>query len=309
MLKTSCSNSHFIDVFGDKGSLVKMKECGFDTVDYGLCAYQDLTLHGYENPKTFMFYKSDAEIKAYFTDIKHIMDDCGLPSEIVHAPYYFFASPDQCVEKEFIEIFLKSIKAAKYLGAKYIVIHPIDNRVDPENFYQETYEYNFRFFNLLKNCALDNGVEIAIENMDNRIALKNVLGPGCFSSAEKILRLVNDLGEGFGACLDTGHSYCCGNDPARFARLLGDKLKVLHLQDTDFNDDMHIPPTCGYINWDDFLTALVDIKFKGVLNMEVNFHRCGDKNMIPFGKFLASLARDFAERIEDIKARRKNENA
>ena len=302
--KVGTSNGHFYAVFGEYGSLDVIKECGFEYIDYGLCAYQDLTLKSYDNPKDFIFYKSDEEIIKHFTKVKEYLDKIDLKVYHTHAPYYFFAKPYQFVEEEFIDIFKKSILASHILGAKYMVIHPAD-ATDPENEYEETYKYNLEYFRALKDYAIKYNINLAIENMDKWIKQKNQCGPGCFSSAEKMLRLVNDLGDGFSVCLDTGHAYAAGQNPAVMAKFLGDKLTVLHIQDNDGTDDQHMPPLFGKINWDEFLKTIADMNFDGIINLEVNMLRSGKNNVKALGSFLSSLGHDFYNRIERYKKAKK----
>ena len=41
MLKISLSHGDLYKVYGDKGALKVVKDCGFDGVDYDICTYQD----------------------------------------------------------------------------------------------------------------------------------------------------------------------------------------------------------------------------------------------------------------------------
>ena len=305
LLKVGNSHAHFKDLYGELGSLKLIKDCGFECVDYSLHCYQDFSVQDYTKfSSDYIFYQPDSEIKKHFVEVKKYMDDIGLIAEHTHAPFYYFAPAECFNNKDFVSLFLKAIDASMYLGAKQIVIHP-PQCSDPENNYKRLFDIAYKYYGQLQQRAIDDGVEIAIENLGCYDVLKGKIGmPSTFSSAEKLLNIINALGKGFCACLDTGHAYFAGQDPAHFARLLGDKLKVLHLQDTDGYNDLHICPTCGYINWDDFIHALVDINYNGVLNFEVNFHRSGDKNMFAYGQFLSVIGHNWAEDIENIKRKR-----
>ena len=306
LLKTGTAHAHFKDVYGEFESLKKIKECGFECVDYSLHGYQNLALQDYKKDSSeYIFYQSDSEVKKHFLEVKRYMDDIGLLAEHTHAPYYSFMPAEYFNNEDFVSIYLKAIDASMYLGAKQIVIHP-PCCPDSENNYKRLFDIAYNFYGKLQQRAIDNGVEIAIENMRCYDKVKGGVGmPDVFSLAEKLLNIINALGKGFCACLDTGHAYFSGQDPAHCARLLGDKLKVLHLQDTDRYDDRHICPTCGYIDWKDFILALAQINYKGVLNFEVNFHRMGDKNMLAYGQLLSTMGHSWAQEIEDIKAKKK----
>lgn len=232
--------------------------------------------------------------------MKAVANDNDVIVGQTHAPYYFLPT-ERYFDSDMTEIFIKSVKATAWLGSKYIVIHPIIFK-DPENNFMRAFDANKKFYGRLKSVALDYGVEIAIENLCAVNELRTCGVPSSTSSAEKLGFLIDAMGEGFCACLDTGHAFFCGESPAHFARGLGKRLKVVHLQDGDGLDDMHIPPTLGLIDWQDFLKALVEIDYNGILNMEISYRRfCGMNHIIETGKFLSSIGKDFAMQINGLK--------
>lgn len=292
MHKVSTSHAHFKDVFGDLEGLKKIKECGFDSVDFGL--------HAYQEDENFILNKDEKSIIEYFTRVKNFLDEIGLEVAHTHAPYYYAAPMEEFLKDDFIPVFKNAMLASKVLGSKYIVVHPA-LCPDYENDFQINYEINVAYYKKLKPYIKKYGVMVAIENMDSINPLKHTGMPGVLSSGTKMNIMLDELGEGYCACLDTGHAFLSGQNPATTARLLGDRLKVLHLHDGDGINDMHIAPTCGYIDWADFIRALHEIKYKGAINFEVDFLRSGAKSICALGKFLCSLGRDFAERIENLK--------
>ena len=77
--------------------------------------------------------------------------------------------------------------------------------------------------------------------------------------------LGNDL---FVACLDAGHALLTYDSPARMAKVLGSRLKVLHVHDVDGIDDLHTVPYLGNNDWPEFCQALKEIGYKGTFNFE-----------------------------------------
>lgn len=289
LLKVGTANSHFIYKYGYKDGLKKVRECGFDSIDFSFFAYQ--------TDADFVLKKNDNDLKTFFKQLKTIADDVGLEFGQTHAPYYNYLPLEQLCGNEYLNLFINSIKSTAYLGSKYLVIHPAIFR-DAENNYMRSFDANIKFFGLLKSVAKDFGVTIAVENLCAINPLREMGVPSATSSGEKLSHLVDALGDGFCACLDTGHAFFTGQDPAQFARLLSDRLKVLHIQDGDGYDDMHVPPTLGHINWQDFLSALKEINYQGVLNMEISYRRFGGyNNLMETGKFLSEIGRDFAKQI------------
>ena len=73
LLKTGTSHAHFKDVYGEFESLKKIKECGFECVDYSLHGYQNLALQDYKKDSSeYIFYQSDSEVKKHFLKLKDI---------------------------------------------------------------------------------------------------------------------------------------------------------------------------------------------------------------------------------------------
>ena len=71
-------------------------------------------------------------------------------------------------------------------------------------------------------------------------------------------------------CLDTGHAFVAGYEPADFAKALGDRLRVLHVHDNLGMQDQHVAPFAGEINWESFMASLKNIGFNGVFSFEVH---------------------------------------
>ncbi len=279
-----------------------IKECGFDSVDYGFWGAPDTD---------FILNQDDESIKKFCDNKKTIAAKYGLFFGQTHAPAYlpWDLEPERYFDENYVKMFINSVKATAWLESPYMVVHPI-MFMDPENNFFKSIDYNKRFFEILKPYALKYGVTICIENMCALNPLKNQGVPSNSSSAEKLNYLIDQLGDGFAACLDTGHAFFCGQEPGKFARLLGHRLKVLHLQDSDGVQDIHVPPTYGYADWEDLLKALKEIGYDGILNLETSF--VGALNckctyqpttstpLISMGKYLTALARDFSKKIENL---------
>ncbi len=126
--------------------------------------------------------------------------------------------------------------------------------------------------------ARERGVLIAIENLDR-------FTPWCdMESLPRIVRGANSDAVGF--CLDTGHAWCCGNDPAQWIPIMGDKLFTTHIHDNHglprifscheglldvtSNLDEHLSPGFGTISWKNFLLALRESGYRRTLNFETN---------------------------------------
>lgn len=107
------------------------------------------------------------------------------------------------------------------------------------------------------------GIRLACENLQH----KGQPRPLC--RMEDLRRVVDDYPSTVGICLDTGHANNNGLDPADEARIAGERLIALHMQDTDALEDRHWPPGLGNIDWRRFGAALTEIGFNGAWTFEV----------------------------------------
>ena len=127
--------------------------------------------------------------------------------------------------------------------------------------------------------ARERGVLIALENLDR-------FTPWCdMANLPELVRGADSEAVGF--CLDTGHAWCCGRDPAEWVPVMGDKLFTTHVHDNHglpakfagsgglidvVNEhlDEHLSPGLGTISWRDFIRALRKSGYRRTLNFETN---------------------------------------
>ena len=86
-----------------------------------------------------------------------------------------------------------------------------------------------------------------------------------------IIDTLNQMhGPHFAACIDTGHAVVAQKDPEEMIRILGHRIKVLHIQDNLGVRDEHLIPTEGKIDWKAVAIALGDVGYRGTFNFEVS---------------------------------------
>lgn len=159
----------------------------------------------------------------------------------------------------------KSIRATAVLGCKNWVIHPIMpygvSDINTENV-QKTWDMNIEFMSELLETAKEYDITICLENMP--------FLDFSLSKPADILRFVKTINdEHFKICLDTGHVSVFNKlSLGDSVRELDDEIRVLHVHDNKFSQDLHLIPYSGIIDWEDFAKALKEINFKGVFSLE-----------------------------------------
>jgi sugar phosphate isomerase/epimerase len=103
-----------------------------------------------------------------------------------------------------------------------------------------------------------------------RLALENIPG-GYTNEPERLVTLMEDLdAPNVGVVIDTGHRNMSGGDPPTTLRAIGKHLITLHLHDNHGEEDEHLLPGRGNINWDQVSAALGDINYNGVFMYEIS---------------------------------------
>lgn len=122
--------------------------------------------------------------------------------------------------------------------------------------------------------AAECGVRICVENLPEGISTWGTLSDIVESADSEMV----------GYCLDAGHSWCSGVDPALWVPVMGNKLFVTHFHDNHGKKDEHLSPGFGTIHWEDLILALHG-RFRGTVNFEVN----GWYGMEPFEGHLHAI--------------------
>jgi len=261
----------------------KMKEHGFSCADFDM---SDTYGWPYDAP--------EEEVVSEFSRERKLAEEAGIEIWQVHGPWRFpLMEETEEGRVKYLEILKKSIRYTAVLGCKNWVIHPVMpcGWEDPGR-EEETWRVNVDFFTELVKTAKECGVTICIENMP--------FGNLSVSRPESIMKLVNTINDdNFKICMDTGHIGIFEDLSIGDAvRCFGDKLQVLHVHDTIPGKDIHIMPYFGKINWEEFLTALKEIGFKGVFNLETPSSKNIDTPVFEIiSKALAVLAKEMSKEL------------
>ena len=169
---------------------------------------------------------------------------------------------------------------------------------DAENTRKENFALNLDMYRTLRETASACGVTIAIPNTVGYNELKKTGAPNICSSAGKLNELIDELGGGFCACLDTSRAYYAGQLPWKTAELLGARLKVLRLADNDGKGAEKLMVTGGYVVWKNLTTALQTIGYQGALTFDPDYLRSGESALLPLGKLACAIGTDFIQEIK-----------
>ena len=282
-------------------------QCDFLSGKYGLEAAVDMMIEaGYPAIDISMF-KTDA---VPFTDdyrevalrIKSRADKAGVKFIQAHAP---FGGGYETYTEKILPLMPRAFEFCSLLGIPAMVVHPVKNG----RYYgreKELFDMNVEFYRSLAPLAKQYGVKIAIENMWQRHPKNNtqIVDDICAPPEELAAMYdVLDDSDAFTVCLDIGHVALCGRDPEDAIRKIGNRLGCLHIHDVNYREDLHTLPGVSKIDWDKVCRALAEVDYCGSFNMESDAFFLGflpeQHKMVT--KFMADVARSFAEKVEEYK--------
>ncbi len=251
----------------DMASAMRMvKQAGFDALDFPFSAYSAVP----DGPMCREDWRS------WVRRVKELSEELHLPIVQAHASWhqaigdnFRYESPD--------EVYFRTMEACRMVGCRHMIFHPLrqPERVDSLSMRRRIHDYNVRWFHELISAAQEYDVTINLENtFDSHHTQKAGDPPYPYTTAQDMLDLMHDIGSTRVAlCLDTGHANISGQDIPEMIRRFRSDLATVHLNDnygriSPIYEDLHLFPGCGRIEWDEVLTALREIRFKGSYNIE-----------------------------------------
>ena len=155
-----------------------------------------------------------------------------------HAPFIslFWGAVDEAMKNQTEDILLRTADVAARLGVSSAVIHP---NWDPRQIesHDEWMSLSIESMGLVAQRFVDLGVQPLIENV--REYLPN-----------QILRILDELPEETGVCIDPGHAGVISDIPvAEWFEAIGSRLAEIHLHNNDGSSDQHRSLSEGSV-WD-----------------------------------------------------------
>jgi len=228
-----------------------MKKYGFDYADY--------VLDGVLGDKT------EEEYEAMVLAEKALADEAGVTIHQIHGHWRWLPHDEtEALREERAEWMRRSIRLGAKIGCKNWVIHPMMpfGPASGDFMLEEFTKVNLDFFRKLLPFAKEHGGTICYENMP----MKHLP----HSTTQKVLEFIREINDdNFKLCLDTGHEAMLGGNVGEAVRLAGKDLRVFHIHDNEGKEDRHWFPGMGIIDWKDFMAAVKEIGFDGVLSLEV----------------------------------------
>ena len=177
------------------------------------------------------------------------------------------AHPDEERRKTDLRTLRQHLDLCAKLSVENVVVHPGGRGYTTDEEFRRVRALNIEAFTLLGNQAGELGLKIGIENMFAPPGRGiRVFG----SSVRELLDLLAATDSpSLGITFDTSHANVEGLDLGGAIREFGDLICCTHISDNDGSDDQHRIPGFGSIDWRDVMSALREIGYEGILNLEI----------------------------------------
>ncbi len=234
--------------------VARMARHGYSAVDYNYFIDTD----------TPFFTQEEIDFKNEIERHGDILRSFHIDPSQTHGPWRFPPRDNtQEDREERFSVMAKSIRGSAYLGAKYMVIHPLmPYGAESSEHSVEVWEMNLEFMYRLALYGKEWGITVCYENMP-------FFGHP-IATPDEIVTFVRTINHpNFKVCLDTGHALVRGMQPADAVRIIGaDLLATLHIHDNDGTADQHCLVGEGLMHFPAFVRALDEIGFHGVISLE-----------------------------------------
>ena len=243
---------------GDEKAIKMLADAGYDAYDFTFDAH----------PADSSIYTDDNV--DYFKQLRALADSCGIACNQAHAPSPSSVGKADEDEKIYKRI-IRSMEAAAVLGARIIVVHPVQHLTYAEH-PEELFEMNVKFYKSLIPYCEKYGIKVAVENMWQYNHAGQCITDSTCSRAWEFCKYIDAIdSEWIVGCLDIGHVSLIDRDIPKFIHAMGSKrLQALHVHDTDFRYDLHTMPFDSKIDYFAVVKALKEIDYQGDFTYEAD---------------------------------------
>ena len=285
MLKTGITNTSY-GLYSAERAIEKISEHGYDCIDY----------QGFVNVETDFFNLPLSEFEEELKKQRAFIENLGLTVSQAHAPW---RHPVQDATPEgrafWTEAMKKSIFGTHVLGCHRFVVHPLMPYYDTAEGAEEVWALNEAFVAELADYAAQYGVTVCVENLP--------FPKYPLTTVEQVCTLVDKVNRSnLKVCLDVGHAAIFyGADVGAAVRYIGNRLEAVHVHDNMGEQDEHLIPGDGIVDFDGFCAALKEIGFSGVISLETSAKNTGrpEAEWDSRERRLASIAKGFAEKASN----------
>jgi len=201
--------------------------------------------------------------------------DSGVKLNSVHSPMFRdehwnahmsepinFIDSDKRHRIDALDEIKRALEVAEILPFRFLVQHI---GMSNEYFDEHKFDHAMTAIEHLRAFAKPLGVTVLVENIPNEL-----------STPEKLIELLQTAHfQDVGVCFDTGHAHMMSRVHQAFD-VLKDRIRSTHVHDNTAQDDSHLWPGNGTIDWGETMSLLHSAPQSPALLMEINGESAGD---------------------------------
>lgn len=221
--------------------------------------------------------------------------EAGVPIRYAHLPFDYPGAGKAYGWEEFYLASCRAIDLAVEAGADCAAIHPktgLTREYDADKEHKAVIEF------LAPYCEYANkaGLQLGLENMR---------GPGqsapreirrYLTETDDLIRVADELGTGI--CWDTGHAHISAQPQTESLVKVGKRLKMVHINDNFAEDDVHIAPFIGSVDWEGVAAGLRGAGYQGSMNLEVTSRKRPEEIRFEYAVYMAASARKLVKMMD-----------
>jgi len=257
-----------------------------------------------------LFNSDIPEILEFFKPIKQAAEKYGIEITQAHAPAPLYVDGNQDATEKCYEMLEKTMAICSYFSCRYLVVHPIDLAFAHGREYER--QINFEYYKRLIPFAQKYNVVICLENMF--VSFNKHITEGVCSDCHEAVNYIDKLNEMageeiFGFCFDLGHMTVLGKHIPESLKMLGHRVKLLHIHDNDGIQDHHCMPYTYVRNWGKstvtdwkgFVEGLRAINYQGEFDFECSTGcRLSPVEVLPAALgYVYAVGKYFAKALEE----------
>jgi len=258
------------DRFGPEKGYAMLKRAGIDGIQFGMGHYLMSGKVVRAGGPSIMDEPLETIIEAV-RPYKEAADKAGIVVSQVHAPFPVWVEYSEDINRRMIDITRKAIAVTEYMGSHQCIIHPAAPQENNKRLSdEEEWAINKAIYTALIPDLKQHHVMGLLENMFSRGDEGTRFASVC-SDFYEAARWIDELNEIAGEELFgfyTGHCHLARENVYRAVKLMGPRIKALHMHDNAGHLDQHVAPYTGTLDWEGFLRGMKEIGYRGDLNFE-----------------------------------------
>ena len=242
--------------------MVYAKSVGVDCIETSLTVFIGKDLN---------FKISEEEIIEKVKKAKQAADDAGIEIWSIHMPFsqkIDISPADENERQKIVALHEKVLEFCRILKPKIILFHPSwflglnEREVRKNQLIKSANELNEKVKDIKAIMVIENmlGYELQVNDKRER---------PLFRTSEETSEIMNCLPESIYSAIDMNHI----KNPETLIRVMGKRLKSVHIADGDGKKECHYFPCSGQgeNNWTEILSALQDSHYKGPFMFECEY--------------------------------------